>query len=143
MNVSNLSPEQEQNFWLNQFRSDDHLLLLDDVLDGFYDQTSYDRKAITLYLQPDESRAIKILAAQIDQSMTSIVIYAAEHYQISHDEIAFFQQQPDRKGAKTSSLFLTPDIRARHKKMASLLNLTGNQFYRLLINGVLASHNKT
>ena len=128
--------EEEIRFWKEEY-DPKTLDSLDDLVDGFLDETHHDRSAITLYLKPEESRDIKILSAKVGFSISAIIIRAAEVYQISDTEIEHFRQQADRKGAKVSSLYLTPEIRARHKKYASNLDLTGNQFYRLLINGVL------
>ncbi len=114
----------------------------DDLIDGFQDETHKDRSAVTLYLKPDESVAIKVLSAQTGFSISAIIIYAAETYPFTDDEVTHYTGQKDRRGAKVTSLYLTPDLRERHKRIAAQIGLTCNQFYRLLINGVLKKGEK-
>jgi hypothetical protein len=112
---------------------------LKDILDGFEDYRDEEKKQYSTYFRPEETKALKYLALELGDSISisQIIQKATETYQYTEEEIEAYKKQDDRKGSQMSSIHLSPQTRDRHKRTAKSLGLTGNQFYRMCINGVI------
>ena len=132
------SLEAEVAYYDKEYKPD-YLLHTKDVVDGFDDQREHELKPYSTYFKEEEIIALKYLSLEIGAniSISDIVQKATETYEYSKEEVALFKQQKDREGSKVSTISLSPQTRERHKKTAANLGLTGNQFYRMCINGVI------
>jgi len=112
---------------------------MDDVLDGFENGIDKDKKQICVYFRPEETKALKYLALDLEGSvsMSEIVQIASDKYDYTEEDIALYREQKDRDGSKMSTIYLGVEIRLQHQAVAKGLGLTGNQYYRMCLNGFL------